>query len=505
MLVGTDGWPVFRNLFNFGDEDVDPPFLLQDDDSWVEDLQGMLKKQILNDLPTIQEVHPSFIEEEEIPTNNSVQTITRFLTNYMKNFGYLNLTVQNEVDLVSIPRVDSGFRDPNLFYVRELDKHISDQIKNMQYMLGIPTTGKLDETTLHTMVLPRCGMKDIEPSGVGDNFVLQGRWVKNNLTYRILNVTSRLTRSEFTTAMSKAAKLWTDVTPLTITQVDANTPADIDVYFADGNHGDGFNFDGIGGTLAHGFYPPPDWEDHNVPTLAGDIHFDLTEKFVANSDRGVDILQVELIYNTGTAVHELGHSLGLMHSHNKNAVMAPVYRRYNPSLQLHQDDVDGIQLLYGNQVFRINQIGVLDGYPMNIEDIFHDAPHNIDAALTLKINREKATYLIKGNKYWKYKSFGLVEVNHTRTLWPGIPHNINAAFYIPKHGKLQATIYFIEGCKVHMYKVLANKQFMKFNKVNLCHQLPSVDVEHITAATVQHRRLYIFIGNIYYRLRVRNR
>uniref|UniRef100_F6PIT9 Uncharacterized protein n=1 Tax=Ciona intestinalis TaxID=7719 RepID=F6PIT9_CIOIN len=159
----------------------------------------------------------------------------------------------------------------------------------------------------------------------------------------------------------------------------------------------------------------------------------------------------------------------------------------------------------GNQVFRINQIGVLNGYPTNIEDVFPYAPHDINAALTLKINGETATYLIKDNKYWKYKSFGLIEANLTHTLWPDIPYNINAAFYIPKHGKFQATIYFIEGCKVHMYTVLTNKQFMKFNKVNLCHQLPSVDVENITAAAVNHRRLYIFIGNIYYRLRVRHR
>lgn len=30
--------------------------------------------------------------------------------------------------------------------------------------------------------------------------------------------------------------------------------------------------------------------------------------------------------------------------------MAPVYRRYDPNLKLHQDDIDGIQLLYGSML-----------------------------------------------------------------------------------------------------------------------------------------------------------
>lgn len=43
-------------------------------------------------------------------------------------------------------------------------------------------------------------------------------------------------------------------------------------------------------------------------------------------------------------VHELGHALGLRHSEEEEAIMYAFARSYEPNLQLHEDDIAGIQV-----------------------------------------------------------------------------------------------------------------------------------------------------------------
>jgi len=47
------------------------------------------------------------------------------------------------------------------------------------------------------------------------------------------------------------------------------------------------------------------------------------------------------------ATHEFGHTLGLAHSGEPGAVMAPYYQGYNPNFQLGADDIAAIQFVYG--------------------------------------------------------------------------------------------------------------------------------------------------------------
>ena len=113
---------------------------------------------------------------------------------------------------------------------------------------------------------------------------------------------------------------------------------EIIIRFVSGDHGDGFPFDGPSGVLAHAFYPsiPP----APVTPIMGDAHFDDAETWtVAVPPAGgtFDLVTV--------AAHEFGHSLGLGHSAVTGALMAPFYG--GPQRTLHNDDIAGIQSLYG--------------------------------------------------------------------------------------------------------------------------------------------------------------
>lgn len=147
-------------------------------------------------------------------------------------------------------------------------------------------------------------------------------------------------------------------------------------------HGDFFPFDGPGGVLVHAFMPGMG--------MGGDVHFDEDETWTAGTqglsvktwmqfespkmtlgknwelntysepDRSIPAVCNEIITTIcncvsgysllSVAAHELGHSLGLTHSRDPSAIMYPNYRHQsNAKYSLSNDDVRGIQTLYGKE------------------------------------------------------------------------------------------------------------------------------------------------------------
>ncbi|XP_071965060.1 collagenase 3-like [Antedon mediterranea] len=217
-------------------------------------------------------------------------------------------------------------------------------VKRMQEFSGLKQTGEVNDETYELMRSARCGFPDVirleDDGGEGsgdegiapEEFKTGRKWKKTVLTYRISAYTKDLPPEVVDDALRRAFQVWSDVTPLVFIKEDSGK-VDIEVSFTGLRHTDRFYFDGKGGTLAHAFQPTG-WGD-----LDGDVHFDDSETYTVESKKGTNLFQV--------AAHEIGHALGLSHSKDSSALMAPYYKGYIAAYRLPIDDVMGIQSLYG--------------------------------------------------------------------------------------------------------------------------------------------------------------
>lgn len=72
--------------------------------------------------------------------------------------------------------------------------------------------------------------------------------------------------------IAEAFNDWARYAPLKFREVTGNEAVDFRISFETGEHKDGYEFDGAGGTLAHAFFPTD-----------GRIHFDSTEEWTDKS------------------------------------------------------------------------------------------------------------------------------------------------------------------------------------------------------------------------------
>lgn len=384
---------------------------------------------------------------------------------YLERYGYLQpqVAVKGRKSSVELQR----------FHSEDDRRHA---IRLFQKFANLAQTGEINDETIEMMQQPRCGFKDILSVRTDPSLPLQyntgPKWPKQLVTWSVSSYTEKLPVVQQRSAIQNSFKRWEDASGLQFAAT-SNGTADIVIEFTTGNHGDGLvnAFDGPGGVLAHAFYP----ED-------GRAHFDDDEAWVFHKSVGAELETI--------MTHEIGHSLGLSHSVVRGAIMAPFYQRYVDNFTLHEDDILGIQSLYGTPVvptttekissssnttssephqgslepkevdtrlcnsrfdaiipgpqdfihlfigrfvYRLqnncvrSEFCVVDGYPKQIREVFRKGPKRVTTAVFVPDERQR-TYLLKGRKLWRYKGFKLDKGYPKQMDKKDLPYKPNAAF-----------------------------------------------------------------------------
>ena len=257
------------------------------------------------------------------------------LQTYLNRFGYLKVddlgSFTNVREAAPIPEANLG----------TFDEKTLQALRSYQEFFHLPQTGELDEATVGQMSIPRCGFPDVvDAAGVSGEVVQGNRWTTTDLRYGFENFSPDLTEAETRDAIRAALALWSGVTPLTFREVALNQNPEIVIRFVTGDHGDGSPFDGVGGVLAHAFYPPPNGGD-----IAGDAHFDEAETWAVALP--IPAGRFDLVT---VAAHEFGHALGLAHSTVSGSLMWPSVSSGSTHRFLQQnDDISLIQSIYGSR------------------------------------------------------------------------------------------------------------------------------------------------------------
>ncbi|XP_014821255.1 PREDICTED: LOW QUALITY PROTEIN: stromelysin-1-like [Calidris pugnax] len=311
-----------------------------------------------------------------------------------------------------------GFKKDGEAFIWKNNSPMTQKMKEMQEFFGLEVTGKLDSGTMD-LAQKRCwGFPDVAGFST---FAGEPKWAKQVLTYRILNYTPDLHPADDNAVIKKGLSVWSSVTQLKFIKKDRGD-ADIMISFATRGHNAFIPFDGPGGSVAHAYASGKDF--------GGDAHFEEIETWTKSTE-GMNLFYV--------AAHEFGHSLGLFHSKGPNALMNPVYWKFDPSVfPLNQDNINGIQYLYGQSSNT--------HYDQRESTEIKDPTESKDPALPNTCGPDLTfdavttfrgeIMFFKDKHFWcKYPAVKTADSNLVTSFWPWLPPGVDAAYEIPEKDK----------------------------------------------------------------------
>lgn len=186
------------------------------------------------------------------------------------------------------------------------DQRSEEAVQALQEFSGLQPTGIVDAETRELMRAPRCGVPDgIAAADPSEKFAFNSLKLPSSSTWRLYNPSvseDGIARAQLESMISAAMATWVTETNLTFTKTTSSTPK-IRLNFV--------AIDGPGNTLARSFFANGD----------GNIEFDIAETWSSAATPPAGSIDVQV-----TALHELGHLLGLAHSTVGNPVMLATYQ-----------------------------------------------------------------------------------------------------------------------------------------------------------------------------------
>ena len=314
------------------------------------------------------------------------------------------------------------------------------------------------------------------------------RWAGEEIHYSFVNFSTHageeLTRKIVTTAITQ----YSQTIKLAFKEVNKDENAHVTFMFIRNLHADGAAFYGSGKEKAHAYSP-----------VHGEIHFNDWERF---TETGAEKGTTSLLY---TALHELGHALGLRHSSLNEAVM---HASYNPKNTVFtRDDKLNLFVHYEEGAGSIsdgvesNDVGKYWKYMPKLP-LPRECHSQIDAGLTYK----GAFYLISNAFIWKYTLTTKYE------LQPGYPRRVNEVFPAWTHETYAAfeesgLVYLLSESSVSSYTAVKGNSDLFTMKSSMSYvsmfnpRGKSQDIEPVLAAFTEGKTTTLVINtNLYYKI-----